>query len=994
MRHSVIVFSVMLAALLVGGSSWAASMQFSVHFNETDLTFEKRGSFDLIQLDGCEVAGELGEPALPRKLTRIAIPRGYRVSSVKVVSFDATVLDGEYRIVPVQPEVPVSSSSRADWAEPDPAVYGRSTPFPEVIAVLKSQGSMSGNWLAGIEISPVRYIPADGKVILCTRIQFELELELEPGSGGLPVRARSPVSEKLVQDAVRSVVLNPEGVRPTVAEDSPLLWPDDTEYLIITGTPLMDRFQEVADWKTLKGVPAEVVGVEWIYANYAGVDNAEKVRNCITDYYQNKGLIWVLLGGDVNVVPYRGCYGRVGGTIDNSMPCDLYYSDLDGDFNGDGDNIWGEVTDGVDLYPDVYVGRLPVASFYECSLAIRKAMIYEGVHDVTPLSCDYQLKMLFLAEWLDASTDAGLGKNIIDNAYVPSRYDPISKLYESLGNLDKQVAVDSMNTGYAIVNHSGHSNYGVMSVGPNSLNRADMYNLTNDARFTVCYSIGCIAGGFEDNDCIGENFVLAPSGGGYFVGNSRYGWYSPGNPGGGTSERYDQVFFGCLFDGANARLGMAQAVAKTYYIAWSYNYGASRWCQFCLNLLGEPESFVWTDIPDTLEPVYESVVGTKNGAFDVTVLADGQPVASALVCLMKDDEVYLRDFTNSSGQVSFSLPDMTPGVLKVTATGHNYIPHRGQADVIEGPEIPAYILPGNGSVFGNRTPTCVWSATAGPAGTYTLEYSDREDFSLGVVTVPGLTDTAYTVLDADSLSDACYFWRVQAVDVNGFPSGYESDAWCFVVDNTPPEISDTYQWPDTTYRGPYFVETVVQDLSGILGAYLAYRTDADTVWRFREMELLAPQGVYYRHIPEQSCGVAIEYYVYAADLSDPANTACDPAGAPDEVYSFTVLELTGLELVNQPVTPASVFLNASPNPGRSVVSIGYGVPQPSKVSLVIFDSSGRGVRTICDGTHAAGVYNLTWDGRDSNGDAAPSGIYYARLVCGGESRVTKIAMVR
>lgn len=978
--------------ILLGGSSWSASLRFSVDFSEADLTFENRESYDIVHLVGCQLAGEPGEPLLPRRLVTAAIPTGSRVRSVRVVSLDVVGIDGEYRVYPAQPEVPISLGRSADWVEPNESIYNSRIPFPEAVAVLKSQGSMAGYWLAGIELSPVRFIPAEGKILLCTSIEFELELE--PGGVGIPVRVRSPISENVLSSGVRSLVINPQAVRENTIAGSSVLAPDDVEYLVITATPLMDMLQEVADWKTMKGVPADVVGVDWIYTNYSGRDNAEKVRNCIIDYYSNKGLVWVLLAGDVNVVPYRGCYGRVGGTVDNSMPCDLYYSDLDGDFNADGDNIWGETSDNIDLYPDVFVGRIPVASAYECSLMIRKMMIYEGILEGTPLPCDYQLKMLFLAEWLDGITDAGLGKNIIDNSYVPSRYDPISKLYESSGNLSKQAAVDSMDSGYAIVNHSGHSNYGVMSVGPNSLNRADMRNLRNDARFTICYSIGCIAGGFENDDCIGENFVLAPGGGGYFVGNSRYGWYSPGNPGGGTSERYDQMFFSCLYDGTNARLGMAQAVAKTYYINWSQNNNAYRWVQFCLNLLGEPENFVWTDIPDSLQPVYASVIGTNSPDFDVTVLSGGQPVASALVCLMKDDEVYLRDYTDGNGEVTFTLPTMTPGIMYVTASAHNYIPHRGQTTVVEAPEIPAYILPDNGAIFGNRTPTFTWSATAGLGGTYTLEYSEMEDFSVDVVTVPDLVDTVYSIPQADSLSDAVYYWRVQAINTHGFASGYESDPWQFVVDNCPPEFSNTYQWSDTTYTGPYFVESVIQDLSGILAAYLAYRSDADTIWRFREMALLAPQGVYYAFIPRQDYCVTVEYYVYAADVSDPANTGSDPALAPNDVYTFRVLEPTGLELETRSLTPASVFLNTSPNPGRSVVTIEYGIPEPSDVNLLVFDSSGRLVRTLADGALPAGIYSARWDGRDSSGEDVPSGIYYARLVCGAESRVTKVAMIR
>ncbi len=49
------------------------------------------------------------------------------------------------------------------------------------------------------------------------------------------------------------------------------------------------------------------------------------------------------------------------------------------------------------------------------------------------------------------------------------------------------------------------------------------------------------------------------------------------------------------------------------------------------------------------------------------------------------------------------------------------------------------------------------------------------------------------------------------------------------------------------------------------------------------------------------------------------------------------------------------------------------------VTAVIQDSSGRTVRTIKTGAHAAGAFDLGWDGRDGNGNALPSGRYTVTL---------------
>jgi hypothetical protein len=956
------------------------------------LSFSKLESYDLVRVAGCNLVAEPGHPLLPQKLLSIAVPEGSRVKSVRLVSVKTEDVEGKYSIYPAQPEVPISIGKPSDWVPPDQGIYGSRNLYPAAVAETKSQGSLAGHWIANVVVNPIRYRPGDGKLTLCTRVEFELELEHSVNP--LPVSVRSGASERLIGDVVRSLVVNPGAVSSRVAQGTPELGSNDVEYLIITSTALASQFQKIADWKTEKGVPAEVVTTDWVFANYSGVDNAEKMRNCIIDYYTNKGLVFVLVGGDVDVVPYRGCYGEVGSYVDNTMPCDLYFSDLDGDFNADKDGIYGEIADAVDLYPDVFVGRAPVSSAAECSIFVRKSLIYEDVQDGTPIPCDYQLKMLYLAEWLDGSTDAGLGKNMIDNQYVPPRYDPISKLYESLGNLSASISVDSMNTGYCIINHSGHCNYTVMSVGPDLLTTSHMYGLTNDTRFSVLYSIGCICAGFEYDDCIAEDFVLAPNGGGFFAGNSRYGWYSPGNPGGGTSERYDQMFFSCLFDGTNGRLGMAEAISKTYYIAWSMDYNPYRWVQFVQNVLGEPECFVWTDTPKSLSPIYASAIGHNATKFTVDVKAGGQPVPSALVCIRKTSEIYLRDYTDANGQVTFSLPAKTPGTMYITITGQNCLPHRGTTQIVLAPDRPALLAPLDGVKSGERRPTMVWSSTVGPTGSYTLEYSNHNDFSLDVVTITDLGDTSYVIPDSTALADGIYYWHAQAVNQLGFPSGYQDNPWRLTVDNAPPQFSNTYQWPDTTFQGPYFVETAISDLSGIQGAYLAYRTDADTVWKSVGMGLLAPQGIYYAYIGEQPYGVAVNYYVYAADSSNPVNSGADPSDAPASFYSFNVVEPVGVELTRREAGPSSFFLNTSPNPAMSGVALECGVPHDGSVKIDIYDCSGRLVRMISDGDLSRGAYTLKWDGRGAHGETMPTGIYYATLSSASVRIASKIVMVR
>jgi len=99
-----------------------------------------------------------------------------------------------------------------------------------------------------------------------------------------------------------------------------------------------------------------MVSAGWIDATYPGVDTQERIREFIRDARDTWGAVWFLLGSDTQVIPARRAYAmtcEAGGHPDeDAIGCDLYYADLDGTWNADGDEIYGETEDAVDLYPD------------------------------------------------------------------------------------------------------------------------------------------------------------------------------------------------------------------------------------------------------------------------------------------------------------------------------------------------------------------------------------------------------------------------------------------------------------------------------------------------------------------------------------------------------------------------------------------------------------------------------------------------------------------
>jgi hypothetical protein len=71
-----------------------------------------------------------------------------------------------------------------------------------------------------------------------------------------------------------------------------------------------------------------------------------------------------------------------------------------------------------------------------------------------------------------------------------------------------------------------------------------------------------------------------------------------------------------------------------------------------------------------------------------------------------------------------------------------------------------------------------------------------------------------------------------------------------------------------------------------------------------------------------------------------------------------------------------------PNPFNATTVIRYQLGASSHVRLDIYNVLGQHVTTLVEDTQDAGVYVVTWDGRDDTGSPAASGFYFARMVAG------------
>ncbi len=695
-----IILTILIASIL-------HSENLTLTFTLEDFTFTKQNTYNVInppKNNNYVFTTGIGEPQLPVKIINLSIPFDKEIDEVKIVSHEAEILKDEFLLFPVQQPKILSDDSPYEFITPDPAVYEKRGNYPENIIQKGKSGFLAGYHIGSILVSPFQYDPVNRKLTFITELEVEITYA-ESKRTGVAINQRSTTAQEFLNNQLSNIIYNKSDIhKPNITYKKQK--DDMYEYVIITTDNFAVDFQPLADWKTQKGMSASIVSTSYIYDNYDGCDNAEKVRNFIKDYYQNHGTLWILLGGDTGYVPYRTAFAfdcESGFYMDNYIPCDLYFSDLDGTWNDNGNTIFGELEDNIDMYPDVFVGRASVENIDEAVAFVDKILTYEKNPPV-----DYQTDMMFLASilWSNPYTDSGVSKNFIDDAYVPNVFDPITKLYESLGNVNYSIVMTNLNEGMHIINHCGHAASNVMDLGPCHLSNSDMDELTNAPAFSIWYTIGCWPAAFDYN-CIAEHWINNPDGGGVaFIGNSRYGWGSPGNPLYGYSDIFDQEFYKQLFQEEIYNIGSTLSMTKSVYVPYSRNENVFRWCEYQTNLLGDPEMPVWTDIPQNL--VVDSPDSITVGDCDIQILvSDGQfPLQNALVCMMQNDGIYEVGYTDLQGEANFSVSLNTSidNVL-ITVTSQNFLPYQDTINVItDQPYVLIDSYETNNSIQGYVTP--------------------------------------------------------------------------------------------------------------------------------------------------------------------------------------------------------------------------------------------------------------------------------------------------
>lgn len=125
------------------------------------------------------------------------------------------------------------------------------------------------------------------------------------------------------------------------------------------------------------------------------------------------------------------------------------------------------------------------------------------------------------------------------------------------------------------------------------------------------------------------------------------------------------------------------------------------------------------------------------------------------------------------------------------------------------------------------------------------------------------------------------------------------------------------------------------------------------------------------------------------------NTWQNPTSGGDFMIRLKVIPLPpyGIEegSTNYPITSIQLFSNPIGKGGGIVM---YQLPQAQKVSLAVYDITGKLITTLEDGYKNAGSYKVRWNGRDSSGKEVSNGIYFFRLETPNQVLTKKAVVIK
>lgn len=641
MKKSLLIFLTFLWVINMNAQS------VEMYYNFGNPHIVKVGDYHKVDFKDCMQHGEIGSPSLPYYSVRLLLPQGTEASSAEVYFSDFVEVEGEYNLYPIQRFIPYSSAETLPFSKNED-VYAIKSELPEQAHTDVKTHYLNGYAFAFLNFTPLRYVPSTGKIRYAKTVKIVVNTVPEKEDHSAMLR-----ENHYSMNSVRSLAQNAEVMREYKSRATTL---SGYDMLVVTRERFVDDFSEYKDYYNSIGIRTKVVSTEYIYSEMEGRDYQEKIRNYIIQEYQNEGIFMVTIGGDVNVVPHRGLYASVnGGEIENfEIPADMYYSCLDGNWNDDGDDKWGEIEE-ADLLPEVGISRLTFTnSSSQASKMIHKSLSYQR----SPVLGELRNVLLGSEKADNTPTYGGDYLELIigehdDNDYytvgIPEDYN-FTRVYAEHGNWSRMNIMNAINRGAQSIHHVGHAgtNY-VAAMFKEDFEDGEFSSLNGkDHNYTYFFSHGCHCGAL-DEVCVMKRMVAIDNFCFAAIGNSREGFYMSGTSEGPSAHLHREMISAQYGDNISI-LAMALRESKIKTAPWAQEIDGYRWNTYCMNILGDGAVSVWLDEPHILRVCSSSAIQSDEHSYELTVKDEMGVLMSNFMCSMfKNGKMIGRAVTDSQG---------------------------------------------------------------------------------------------------------------------------------------------------------------------------------------------------------------------------------------------------------------------------------------------------------------------------------------------------------
>jgi hypothetical protein len=376
-------------------------MIYTFDFKEPTLQ-AANADYTTITMSGCLAVGKTaGDPAVPVKIITLLIPPNKTVSRINVLGTPVTLNIQDIDLMqkplfPQQRSVPIGSDEPYEFVI-NSDLYSSDAYYPTTRYADYAIGYSHGYTILSFSLNPVQYNPVQGTIVYYPKMT--VSITLQPEENANQFFSNNPADKTYVQ----SLVSNPEIANlyqnaplPVFEYGGGLCDPADSyDYVIITTTQNGLNYWDTSgstpyNWESLMdhhagdGLSCTLVTVQDIYAcsDYylpnPFNDTRAHIREFCKDAYEDWGTRYILIAGDADTIPARQLYYSYEGNFDS----DVYWSNLDNDFNNDQDSQWGESGDsGYDLYSEMFIGRITCDVPQDVSNWLTKSFYYADSSD-------------------------------------------------------------------------------------------------------------------------------------------------------------------------------------------------------------------------------------------------------------------------------------------------------------------------------------------------------------------------------------------------------------------------------------------------------------------------------------------------------------------------------------------------------------------------------------------------------------------------------------